>query len=433
MPSNLRSPALSLMSTTVTIILVSLLFSAFFSGIEIAFISANRLQIELELKQGRFAARLIDLFVKQRARFIAALLVGNNLALVVYGIFMARLIEPWIALYIWDNSGFLLLAQTLISTLIVLLTAEFLPKSLFRISPNWILNIMALPLVILYAVLFIPAILITWLSEAILRLFFSLEVDGKEVVFNQVDLYNFLKEKTEAMDDDVEVETEIQIFQNALEFSKVKARECMIPRNEMKALDLESPISELTELFIETGHSKVLIFRDNIDNIIGYVHSNELFKRPETLKSILRPIAIVPESKAANDILEQLISQRRNVAVVLDEYGGTAGMLTIEDVIEELFGDIEDEHDQEDLVETDLGDGRYRFAARHEVDYLNDHYKLSFPESDEYDTLAGLLLHYHQDIPHIKERITVAGYRITVTKVEGHRIEEVEVTELQDR
>jgi putative hemolysin len=266
-----------------------------------------------------------------------------------------------------------------------------------------------------------------------LRLFFSLEVDGKEVVFNQVDLYNFLKEKTEAMDDDVEVETEIQIFQNALEFSKVKARECMIPRNEMKALDLESPISELTELFIETGHSKVLIFRDNIDNIIGYVHSNELFKRPETLKSILRPIAIVPESKAANDILEQLISQRRNVAVVLDEYGGTAGMLTIEDVIEELFGDIEDEHDQEDLVETDLGDGRYRFAARHEVDYLNDHYKLSFPESDEYDTLAGLLLHYHQDIPHIKERITVAGYRITVTKVEGHRIEEVEVTELQDR
>ncbi len=420
------------MESSIPIILLSLLFSAFFSGVEIAFISANRLQIELELKQGRFFAPIIDWFMKQKSRFIAAMLVGNNLALVIYGIFMAKLIEPWIAEYIWSTDWFVLLMQTVISTIIVLITAEFLPKSIFRIKPNGFLNFLSLPILIIYLILFIPAILITWLSEVILKAFFRVESEGKELVFNQVDLYNFLLEKTSNMDDDEEVETEIQIFQNALEFSKVKARECMVPRNEIRAIDIEDDLELLTELFIETGHSKVLVYRESVDHVIGYVHSSELFKHPESVKSILRPIAMVPESKTANDLLEQLISQRRNVAVVLDEYGGTAGMLTIEDVIEELFGDIEDEHDKEDLIELDLGEGRYRFAARHEVDYLNDTYRLELPESDEYDTLAGLLLHYHEDIPRLKERISIPPFRFTVTKVEGHRIEEVELTVPQD-
>ncbi|NNC82799.1 MAG: HlyC/CorC family transporter [Flavobacteriales bacterium] len=421
------------METTLLIILASLLLSAFFSGMEIAFISVNRLQVELELKQGRYIARIIDWFLRQKARFIAAMLVGNNVALVIYGIFMAKVLEPYIEQYLWANELFVLLMQTLVSTLIVLVTAEFLPKSLFRTNPNGFLNVLAIPVLIVYIVLLIPALVITFLSEIILKVLFKVERDRQEVVFNQVDLHNFLLEKTSAMDDDEEVETEIQIFQNALEFSKIKARECMIPRNEIRAVDIDSPLNELTELFVETGHSKVLVFRENIDHVIGYVHSSELFKHPESVKSILRPIAIIPESKTANDILEQLISQRRNVAVVLDEYGGTAGMLTIEDVIEELFGDIEDEHDKEALIEQDLGDGRFRFAARHEVDYLNSTYGLQLPETDEFDTLAGLILHYHEDIPQLKERIIVHPYRFTVTKVEGHRIEEVELTVLQGR
>lgn len=419
------------METSLIIILASLLFSAFFSGIEIAFISANRLQIELELKQGHFIARIIDWFMKNKSRFIAAMLVGNNIALVIYGIFMAKLVEPYIAEYIWSNYWFVLLMQTVTSTLLVLFVAEFLPKSLFRINPNGFLNVLAVPVLIVYMILLLPAYIITLMSELILKLLFKVEPDRQEMVFNQVDLHNFLLEKTSAMNDGEEVETEIQIFQNALEFSKIKARECMIPRNEIRAIDIEDDIQELTELFVETGHSKILVYRENIDHVIGYVHSSELFKHPETVKSILRPIAMIPESKTANDILEQLINQRRNVAVVLDEYGGTSGMLTIEDVIEELFGDIEDEHDKEDLVEVELGDGRYRFAARHEVDYLNDYYNLNIPESDEYDTLAGLILHFHEDIPQLKERITVHPYRFTITKVEGHRIEEVELTVLE--
>jgi CBS domain containing-hemolysin-like protein len=419
------------METTLIIILASLLFSAFFSGMEIAFISANRLQIELELKQGSFIARIIDWFMRNKSRFIAAMLVGNNIAIVIYGIFMAKVLEPYIAEYIWENYWFVLLMQTVISTLIVLFLAEFLPKSLFRINPNGFLNVLAIPVLIIYIILLIPAYIITLLSEIILKLLFKVEPDRQEVVFSQIDLHNFLLEKTSAMDDDDEVETEIQIFQNALEFSKIKARECMIPRNEIRAIDIDEDLRTLTELFVETGHSKVLVYRENIDHVIGYVHSSELFKHPETVKSILRPIAMIPESKTANDILEQLITQRRNVAVVLDEYGGTSGMLTIEDVIEELFGDIEDEHDKEDLVEVDLGEGKYRFAARHEVDYLNDSYNLGLPETDEFDTLAGLILHYHEDIPQLKERITVHPFRFVITKVEGHRIEEVELTVLQ--
>lgn len=419
------------MESTLLVISVSLLFSAFFSGMEIAFISANRLQIELELKQGKWFARIVDWFMSQRARFIAAMLVGNNLALVIYGIFMARLIEPWIAEQLWSADWFVLLMQTILSTIIVLITAEFLPKSIFRINPNGFLNVLAIPVLLIYLILLIPAMIITWISEVILKLFFRVEPEHKEVVFNQLDLYNFLLEKTNAMDDDEEVETEIQIFQNALEFSKVKARECMIPRNEIQAVDLEDDLKTLTDLFIETGHSKILVYRETIDNVIGYTHSSELFKHPESVKSILRPIAIVPESKTANDILEQLISQRRNVAVVLDEFGGTAGMLTIEDVIEELFGEIEDEHDKEDLVEIQLAEDRYRLAARHEVDYLNDKYKLGIPESDEYDTLSGFILHAYEDIPKLKERILIPPFRIEITKVEGHRIEELELTVLQ--
>jgi CBS domain containing-hemolysin-like protein len=412
------------MEETWLIIVVALMFSALFSGIEIAFLSANRLQIELELKQKKWLAPVVDMFMGQGPRFIAALLVGNNIALVVYGIFMATLLEPYIE-YFWPNDVFVLLVQTLLSTLVVLITAEFLPKALFRIDPNAVLNLLALPLALIYFLLFIPAYLITGLSNIILRTFFKLEDRDQDSVYNRLALYHFLLEKTSSISEDEEVETEIQIFQNALEFSKIKARECMVPRNEVEALDIEDDLQSLRQRFMDTGHSKIVIYRENIDNIIGYVHSSELFKSPDSIKSILRPIAIVPESKTANDILEQLISQRRHIAVVLDEYGGTAGILTIEDVIEELFGDIEDEHDNEEMVEVQLAEDHYRFAARQEIDYLNDQYRLDIPESDEYDTLAGFILHHFEDIPRFKQRIDIPPFRFIVTKVDRHRIEEV--------
>lgn len=419
------------METAWSIIIGALLFSALFSGLEIAFLSANRLQIELELKQKRIMAPVVDFFMRQGPRFIAAMLVGNNIALVVYGIYMAQILEPSIA-GIWPNEIFILLAQTIISTILVLVTAEFLPKTLFRIDPNTILNILAFPLVIIYALLFLPAYLITFISDGILKTFFHVERSDDEKVYTRVALYHFLLEKTSSIADDEEVETEIQIFQNALEFSKIKARECMVPRNEVRALDIEDDIPKLRKLFIDTGHSKIVIYRENIDNIIGYVHSSELFKAPDSIKSILRPIAIIPESKTANDILEQLISQRRHLAVVLDEYGGTAGILTIEDVIEELFGDIEDEHDKENLVEVQLGPDHYRFAARHEIDYLNEEYRLDIPESEEYDTLAGYILHHYEDIPDLKEKLVIPPFRITICKVQKHRIEEVELVKLDE-
>jgi CBS domain containing-hemolysin-like protein len=408
------------------IILISLLLSGFFSGMEIAFVTANRLQIELEVKQGQIFAKLVNWFVNQKARFIAAMLVGNNIALVVYGIYMAQVLEPPLVA-LWNHDVFVLLSQTVLSTILVLITAEFLPKSLFRINPNWLLNVLALPLLVIYGLLLIPALVVTWISEVILRLFFKVESVDQDTMFGQIDLYNFLLEKTSSMDENEQVETEIQIFQNAMEFSKVKARECMVPRNEIQGIEIESSIESLKELLIATGHSKIMVYRENIDHIIGYVHSSELFKRPETLKAILRPIAMIPETKTANDILEQLISQRRNIAVVLDEYGGTSGMLTIEDVIEELFGEIEDEHDKEDLVEELLGEDHYRFAARHDIDYVNEKYRLNIPESEEYDTLAGFILNHYTDLPKIKDRVVIPPFRFLVTKMSDHRIEEVEL------
>jgi CBS domain containing-hemolysin-like protein len=339
---------------------------------------------------------------------------------------MAQVLEPPLVA-LWNYDVFVLLAQTVLSTILVLITAEFLPKSLFRINPNWLLNVLALPLLVIYGLLLLPALVVTWISEVILKLFFKVESVDQDTMFGQIDLYNFLLEKTSSMDENEQVETEIQIFQNALEFSKVKARECMVPRNEIQGIEIESSIESLKELLIATGHSKIMVYRENIDHIIGYVHSSELFKRPETLKAILRPIAMIPETKTANDILEQLISQRRNIAVVLDEYGGTSGMLTIEDVIEELFGEIEDEHDKEDLVEEELGEDHYRFAARHDIDYLNEKYRLNIPESEEYDTLAGFILNHYTDLPKIKDRVVIPPFRFLITKMSDHRIEEVEL------
>jgi CBS domain containing-hemolysin-like protein len=404
------------------VILAMLILSAFFSGMEIAFVSANKLKIELDGKQGDFFAQIIARFLKKPSRFIGAMLVGNNIALVVYGIYMGKLLEPKIASYT-DSDFLILLMQTLISTIIILITAEFLPKTLFRINPNLVLRFFAFPLLLIYWLLLLPMLLIIGLSEMLIKLFSpNLNMDD-ELNFGRVDLEHFIREGTENSDEDEEVEHEIQIFQNALDFSKVKARECMVPRTEVVAMDIEDSIENLQAKFVETGLSKIIIYRDNIDNVIGYTHSFELFKNPDSIKSILLPIPIIANSMPANEILENLLKQKRSVAVVVDEFGGTSGILTIEDVIEEIFGEIEDEHDKEDLIENRINEREFLFSARLEVDYLNQEYNLSLPENDNYETLAGLIIDYHESIPSMNEVIDMDDFVFTVKKVFENKID----------
>jgi CBS domain containing-hemolysin-like protein len=411
------------------IILFSLLFSAMFSGLEIAFISANKLKIELDNKLGFFNAKVLSFFNKNPSKFISTMLVGNNIALVVYGIFMAKILEPFFY-KIFDSEFTVFLLQTVVSTLLILFIAEFLPKALFRINPNSILSLFAVPIVVIYSLLF-PLI---WISIAIsnyvLKLFFNVKNEDGELNFRMVDLDNYLKEATSKTQNDESIETEVQIFQNALDFSKVKARECMVPRTEIEALDENTDLETLKNKFFETGFSKLLIYRDSIDNIIGYTHSFELFKKPINLKSILLPIPVIPESMPANEILEFFTKQKKSVAVVVDEFGGTSGMVTIEDVIEELFGDIEDEHDSEDLVEKVVSENEFIFSARLEIDYINEQYKLNLPESDEYETLAGYIIYLHESIPEKGNTIETAEFSFFITEVSTHKIEIVKVTKI---
>jgi len=400
-----------------------LILSAFFSGMEIAFVSANKLKIELDGKKGEVLARIISNFLKKPSRFIGAMLVGNNIALVIYGIFMAKLLEPKIESFT-SNSASILIIQTLISTVIILITAEFLPKALFRINPNIVLKYLAIPLWIVYWILIMPVLFIIGISEMIIKVFAPDLRNEEELNFSRVDLEHFVKENNEVnVDDQEEVDHEIQIFQNALDFSNVKARECMIPRTEIIALDVEDSIDELRDKFVSTGLSKILIYRDSIDNIIGYTHSFELFKKPKSIKSILLPLPILAMSMPANEILETFIEQRRSIAVVVDEFGGTAGIITIEDIIEEIFGEIEDEHDKEELVESKISDTEYLFAARLEVDYLNDEYGLNLPDSDNYETIAGLIIDVSESIPLLDEKIELDQFTFTVKKVLENRID----------
>ncbi len=409
------------------IILITLILSAFFSGMEIAFVTANKFKIELDTKQGDILSAILSKFLKHPSRFIGAMLVGNNIALVIYGIFMAQILEPIIGAYT-SNESIILLVQTAASTIVILITAEFLPKTVFRINPNSILRFFALPIGLLYYILLIPMFLIIGLSELILKYVFRMENVKEDLNFGRVDLEHYLRDATERIDDEEEdVDHEIQIFQNALDFSKVKARECMIPRTEIMAMEVEQSIQELRQVFIESGYSKVLIYRDNIDNIIGYVHSFELFKRPESIKSILLPVLIIPQSMSANEILELFITQRKSVAVVVDEFGGTSGILTIEDVMEEIFGEIEDEHDKEELTEEVISDSEYLFSARLEIDYLNDTYKLDLPEGDNYETLAGLVISDHESIPKADTKCYIGGFLLTVVKVSDNRIELIRI------
>ena len=416
----------------IILIVISLFFSAFFSGMEIAFITANKLKIELDNKQGGFSARLLSGFLKQPSRFIGTMLVGNNIALVFYGILMAKLLEP--VLYSWGLSGpSVLLLQTIVSTLIILFAGEFLPKTLFQINSNFVLNVLAVPLKIIYFILWIPMSVMVGLSELVLRIFFGIKTGKKEVVFGRIDLSNYVREITQTAEGtEEELENEIQIFQNALDFSKLKARDCMVPRTEIVAVSVEDDLKKLRELFIDSGYSKAMVYRDSIDHIIGYVNSSELFNNPESIKRMIVPVIIIPETISAKEVLELFIKQNKSIAVVVDEFGGTSGILTIEDIIEEIFGDIEDEHDLEELLEEKIDDNTYHFAGRLEIDYINDKYKLDLPEGDEYETLAGYIISNYEDIPELNSVIKIDNFSFKITAVSNVRIETVLVQLLEE-
>ncbi len=404
------------------IILISILLSAFFSGMEIAFVSANKMHIELEKKKDNLLAHVLTRLTQRPSRFITTMLIGNNIALVVYGYFMGDLLVK-LFLSPLENEFAVLLIQTFISTLIILVTAEFLPKAIFRVYSNEALKFLAIPCYLFYVILFPISRLITLISDFFLRVFFNITEDEVQLAFSKAELGHYIDEQLESAED--EIDSEIQIFQNALEFHDVKAREAMIPRTEIVAVEVHSSVKALRDLFTETGLSKIMVYDNSLDDIIGYAHFFDLFKKPKNIRSILLPIEIIPESMMIHDVLNDLIKKRKSVAVVLDEYGGTSGLITVEDIIEELFGEIEDEHDSVDLIEEKINDREYRFSTRLEVDYLNETYGLELTEHNYYETLGGLIVHHTESIPATGEVIQIDNYQFTILKESATKIEEV--------
>ncbi|MHA7830686.1 MAG: hemolysin family protein [Flagellimonas sp.] len=423
------------MDSSAIIIVLSLLFSAFFSGMEIAFVSANRIHIEIEKKQEGFLAKVLTLLTDKPSKFIATMLIGNNIALVIYGLFMGDVLMEWFQSLLPSDyqlvnallTDFNLLSQTVISTLVILLTAEFLPKVFFQIYANALIKIFAVPAYFFYILFAAISWFVIKVSDFILRVFLKTDGDEVQLSFTKLELGDYINEQMETVEEEDEVDSEIQIFQNALEFSTVKAREVMVPRTEITAVEITETPKNLTKLFSETGYSKILIYKDSIDEIIGYVHSYELFKKPKTIKSILLPVEFVPETMLIQDILNVLTKKRKSMAVVLDEYGGTSGILTVEDIIEELFGEIEDEHDSTDLHEEQISENEYKFSARMEVDYINEHYKLELPEGEEYETLGGLIVNQTGEIPEQDSEVTVDNFTFKILEVSNTKIDLVSV------
>jgi CBS domain containing-hemolysin-like protein len=414
------------------VILLSLLLSAFFSGMEIAYLSANRFRIELEKKKGNASSRIIDYFIQRPGNYLSTILVGNNIAVVVYGLMMSRLFVP-ILQAVTGNHFFQILLNTIFSTLIILFVSEFIPKALFRVNPNRALTILAIPVFLFHLILIPVSSLITLISNALLRLFWGIkkaEIDEK-ALFSRLDLDSLLNDNLEKKETEEEEEHEVRIFRNALDFSKVKIRDCMVPRTEIVAVDENTTIEALSETFISTGYSKVLVFEKTIDNVIGYVSSKELFKNPKSILSIVIKPIFVPQTMPANKLLGMLLQEHKSIAVVVDEFGGTSGIVTIEDIIEVIFGEIEDEHDTADFIERRLNDGSFVFSGRLEIDYLNEHYDLEVPVSNEYQTLAGYVMSEIGRIPKSTEQLVTKNFTITVLKVTNTRIELVRLKSIE--
>ena len=412
----------------ILVIVISLLLSAFFAGMEIAFNSSNRLMAKIDSTDKSFAGAVISLFYKNTGQFISTMLVGCNIVLVVYSIAMAKVLDPYIIEYITDNTLLVSLIQTVIATLLVIFIGEFLPKTIFRYNSNFWLRFFSPLALIFYIILYPVSKLSVWMSAGILRVFGTkISLNDKSDVFDKVDL-NFLLEETIEQSSSQSIENEIKIFKNALDFSSVKLRECIVPRNEIVALDIETDYLEnIRNTFAESGFSKIPIYKDNIDNIIGYIHSSDLFEPTDNWRTLLRKIPVVPETMPANKLMHSLLKEKKSIAVVIDEFGGTAGIVTLEDIIEEIFGEIEDEHDINEYVLKKVADGEYLLSGRLEIDTINRKLNLSLPESDEYVTLAGLLLHHYQKIPKLNDSIEIDDWTFKVVQATNNRIELVKL------
>ncbi|APY10222.1 hemolysin [Seonamhaeicola sp. S2-3] len=428
------------MTLYVVIIVVSLMLSAFFSGMEIAYVSSNKIHIEIEKKQEGLLAKVLSKLTAKPSKFITTMLIGNNIALVIYGFFMGDLLVNWFQTLLPSSSSFVnyvltdlsLLSQTVISTFIILITAEFLPKVFFQIYANTLVKVLAVPAYIFYLLFSLISGFIIWISDFILKTFFKTEGDQIQLAFTKVELGNYISEQMESVEEHDEVDSEIQIFQNALEFSEVKAREVMIPRTEIIAVEINESIKTLSTLFTETGRTKILVYKDTIDDILGYVHSFELFKKHKNIKSMMLPVEFVPETVLIKDVLNVLTKKHRSMAVVIDEYGGTSGIMTVEDIVEELFGEIEDEHDTIDLIEERIDENTFKFSARLEVDYINETYKLNLPENENYETLGGLIVNHTEEIPEKDDVVLIEDFKFIIKEVSNTKIDLVTLKLLED-
>lgn len=418
------------MSVTFLIyVVITLLFSAFFSGMEIAFISSNKLQIELQNKQGYLGGKILSGFVQKPGQFIGTTLMGNTISLVLYGIFMAYLLEDPLRDILpefLNNEVVVLLLQTIISTMIVLVTAEFLPKSIFLLNPNSLLNALAIPFLIIYFAMYPVVWAVVGLSRFFITKVLKLEYSEDKPVFTVTDLNSFIQNHLTQSKEEGDVDIDTKIFDNAVEFKTVRLRECMVPRTDVVAIEVEDTIEDLKGVFAESGHSKVIIYRETIDEVIGYCHQLELFKKPKTIEEILTPIIIAPESALANEVLIQFIQERKSLALVVDEFGGTSGIVSMEDIIEEIFGEIEDEYDNDDLIEQKMAEQEFLLSARHEIDYLNDKYGWDLPIGD-FETLSGLILSLTENLPKKGESVTIGQYTFTVVSKQDHRIDTVKL------
>lgn len=408
-------------------LIITMAFSAFFSGMEIAFVSSNKLRFEME-RSNNFSTKILTVFYQNPNNFISTMLVGNNIALVIYGILMAEIIEKHLLYGIIKSEALMVVVQTIISTLIILITGEFMPKTLFKINPNFTLKILCVPTYICYLVLYPISRFSSFLSTSILRLAGKkIKKEDSEKAFSKIDLDYLIESSIDESQKENEIEPEIQIFRNALDFSSIKVKDCMIPRTEIIAVETGTPKKEIMSVFIESGLSKIIVYRDNIDNIIGYIHSSEMFEATEEWEKNITSIPVVPESMGANKVMQLLMQQKKSLAVVVDEFGGTSGIISLEDIVEELLGDIEDEHDNKNIVAKELNENEYILSGRLEIEEINEKFDLNLPESDEYQTLGGLIINEFQRIPKPHEKIVIDRFQFNIIKATSTKIELVKL------
>ncbi len=409
------------MTSLIIALLVAMIFSAFFSGMEIAFVSSNRLLAEVA-REKSLSQRAIDLFYRHPSNFVSTMLVGNNIALVIYGILFAQIFDQTLFLTLDDASR--VTADTLLSTLVVLFTGEFLPKTIFKSNPNGMLSFFALPAWICYVALWPISRFATLLSKGLLRLVgIKMTKDEDDKEFTKVDLDYLVQTSLDNANDNEKIDEEVRIFQNALDFSETRVRDCMVPRTEMDAVEDTASIEQLKQLFVESGHSKIVVYHEDIDHIVGYIHSQEMFRNPQDWRNSIRPIAFVPETMLASKMMQMLLQQKRSLGIVVDEFGGTSGLIALEDIVEEIFGDIEDEHDSVHYIAKRLDNGEYMLSARLEIEKVNELFDLDLPESDDYMTVGGYILHEYQSFPKLNEIVKIGHFEFKIVKNTATKIE----------